>query len=268
MDYVDRALDIVRRHINGPLFSYDAALVADPLYFICSTIAESESPMAREEDFNLCLHAMRRSGWAFTRSEDRERSLQVLWDITDHERHISLAEFNSNSPSITSNSGGSGSSSDEVSSCITIGARQDAAAFPSTSDSPAFTNTSSDSAFTPPALSLQDLGIPPIPVSMAEADEIAARTADQLLQEPIPSHCVQNQLLSTKPKFEPILHPSRAAFALRPVTEFLPQECGDEFVAPPNAMDDIAMSEISRESLTPMSYQLYETYTNGDDFLH
>lgn len=62
--------------MNGPLLSFDSALIADPLYLACELIAESDGS---KKDFSMCLRAMKSSNWAFSKSEQREQALMAIW---------------------------------------------------------------------------------------------------------------------------------------------------------------------------------------------
>lgn len=234
MDYLERVLAIVRRHKDGPLFSYDAALVADPLYFACLMVAER---LGHEEDFELCLNSMRQSKWAYTRVEDRGANLQLIWDGR-HERQT--VELNSIACSTDGSQSGRADRLDEV-----VGADngrvtcESGSRHKATSESPIFPSTASTHSSPP---SLHDFNIPAM---ILDGNKIMS--ADDL---------ASNLTLPSKRVPELLANSGRGAFALRPVTEFA--EC-DDFVVPPNAMDDGEM--------TPQSHQLYETYTNGDYFL-
>jgi len=235
MDYLERVLAIVRRHKDGPLFSYDAALVADPLYFACLMVSEC---LGREEDFELCRNAMGQSKWAYTRVEDRRANLQLIWDGR-HERQT--VELNSVACSTDGSQSGSADRLNEVVSADSgRGTCESGSRHKATSESPIFPSTESTHSSPP---SLHDFNIPAM---ILDGNKIMS-TDDLASNLIMPSKRIPESLANDS---------GRGAFVLRPVTGFA--EC-DDFVVPLNAMDDGEM--------TPQSHQLYETYTNGDYFL-
>ena len=230
MDYLERVLAIVRRHKDGPLFSYDAALVADPLYFACLMVAEC---LGHEDDFKLCLNAMQQSKWAYARVEARRVNLQLIWDGR-HERQV--VEWNSAACSATDGSQSGRADRLDEATCGSGSRHKD------TSESPIFPSTESTQS-SPPCL--HDFNIPAM---ILDGKEITS--ADNLANLTLPSKRMPGRGL------EILASTEQSTFTLRPVTEFA--EC-DDFVVPPNAMDDGEM--------TPQTHQLYETYTNGEYFL-
>ncbi|KAI5122045.1 hypothetical protein M0805_006030 [Coniferiporia weirii] len=68
---------IVRRHLGTPFFEYDASLVRDGCFYAGLLLAGESGT---EEEVNACIQALRDMRWAFSKSEERERSLKVVWE--------------------------------------------------------------------------------------------------------------------------------------------------------------------------------------------
>jgi hypothetical protein len=231
--YLDSILEIVKRNLDGPLFSHDAALVADPLYFACVMIAETGG---REEDFNLCLNALQRSQWTYTRAGDRLHKLMAIWDER-LDRSVGGMLSSASSPASENVLGVSGKL-DNAGSPIVF---TDVHGTPSSSyDSPVL--PASDSAhFFPP--SARDFGIP---APMVVGEDVMK--VDQLLA---------NFDVPAKPTSGAAPFRLPSAFPLRPVSEFVDHD-GPGVTS--RGMDH-------DRGTTPRSEQLYEAYTNADYFL-
>ena len=61
------------------LFQFDASLVRDGIFFAGFLLA-SEVDVAREGDLEYCLSALREMRWAFSKSEEREHNLTMVWE--------------------------------------------------------------------------------------------------------------------------------------------------------------------------------------------
>lgn len=79
---------IIRDHDpHGPnrhFFSYDASIVRDGCFFAAILLATSDSHFGTTEDLrrdiDACINALRAMRWAFSRSEERERSIEHEWE--------------------------------------------------------------------------------------------------------------------------------------------------------------------------------------------
>jgi len=66
----------VLRIVRSSDFSLDTSLTRDGLLFAAFLIIEKDGP---EEDFALCLSALRRYRWVYSKSETRESTLRSMW---------------------------------------------------------------------------------------------------------------------------------------------------------------------------------------------
>ncbi|THG93549.1 hypothetical protein EW145_g8349, partial [Phellinidium pouzarii] len=68
---------IVRRQLGTSFFEYDASLVRDGCFYAGLLLAgESGS----EEEVKTCLQALREMRWAFSKGEEREHTLRMVWE--------------------------------------------------------------------------------------------------------------------------------------------------------------------------------------------
>lgn len=68
---------IVRRHLGTSFFRYDASLVRDGCFFAGLLLAGDSGT---DEEINTCLQALREMRWAFSKSEEREHTLNMVWE--------------------------------------------------------------------------------------------------------------------------------------------------------------------------------------------
>lgn len=70
-------INIARRHIGSSFFEYDASLVRDGC-FLAGVLLAGDS--GTEEELNTCLQALRDMRWAFSKSDEREHTLKMVWE--------------------------------------------------------------------------------------------------------------------------------------------------------------------------------------------
>lgn len=90
-------INIVHRHLGTPFFEYDASLVRDGCFFAGVLLAGSSGS---EEEVNTCLQALHSMRWAFSKSEEREQALKLVWDqrMTSENQRRSEGELRRNDP--------------------------------------------------------------------------------------------------------------------------------------------------------------------------
>lgn len=70
-------VSILRRNMGSPFHLFDAALVRNGCFFAAFVLAgESGS----REDVETCLQALREMRWAFSKSEEREQTVRMVWE--------------------------------------------------------------------------------------------------------------------------------------------------------------------------------------------
>ncbi|GBE82350.1 hypothetical protein SCP_0407340 [Sparassis crispa] len=70
-------VSILRRNIGQQLFKYDAALIRDGCFFAGFLLAGESG---NGEDIETCLHALNEMHWAFSKSEEREQTVRMVWE--------------------------------------------------------------------------------------------------------------------------------------------------------------------------------------------
>ncbi|KAH9946221.1 uncharacterized protein BXZ73DRAFT_86390 [Epithele typhae] len=74
---VRHVVNILRKNIGSAFFQYDAALVRDGCFFAGFLLAgESGS----REDVEVCITALSEMRWAFSKTEERQRTLRLVWE--------------------------------------------------------------------------------------------------------------------------------------------------------------------------------------------
>ncbi|KAH9039040.1 hypothetical protein EDB84DRAFT_1478375 [Lactarius hengduanensis] len=76
-EVVRRVIVIIRQHLGTPLFEYDASLVRDGCFFAGFLLAGEGGS---DEDVQICLQALRQMRWAFSKSEEREKTVRMVWE--------------------------------------------------------------------------------------------------------------------------------------------------------------------------------------------
>ncbi|KAI0957620.1 hypothetical protein AcW1_005952 [Taiwanofungus camphoratus] len=70
-------VSILRRNVGTQLFQFDAALIRDGCLFAGFLLAgESGS----NEDIEICLQALSEMRWAFSKSDEREQTVRMIWE--------------------------------------------------------------------------------------------------------------------------------------------------------------------------------------------
>ena len=76
-EVVRRVIVIIRQHLGTPFFEYDASLVRDGCFFAGFLLAGEGGS---DEDVQVCLQALRQMRWAFSKSEEREKTVRMVWE--------------------------------------------------------------------------------------------------------------------------------------------------------------------------------------------
>lgn len=102
---------IVRRHLGSSFFEFDASLVRDGCFYAGLLLAGESGT---EEEVHTCLQALRDMRWAFSKSEEREHTLQMVWEqrLTAESqrgagtnfRRMEKQDFSGSTPSFSSTS--------------------------------------------------------------------------------------------------------------------------------------------------------------------
>lgn len=77
MYLVQAVLSIIKRNLGTSFFQYDAFIVRDGVFFAGFLLA-SEG-VGEANDVNFCLSALREMRWAFSKSEEREHTIRMIW---------------------------------------------------------------------------------------------------------------------------------------------------------------------------------------------
>ncbi|EIN07736.1 hypothetical protein PUNSTDRAFT_126687 [Punctularia strigosozonata HHB-11173 SS5] len=107
-----RVVRIIRHHFashNGdpPFFAYDASLMRDGCFFAAFLLASDDSGAyagGEDEltaDIEICLRALRAMRWGFSKSEEREGTVRMVWEATRRkrlERASALLQQNAQNP--------------------------------------------------------------------------------------------------------------------------------------------------------------------------
>jgi hypothetical protein len=76
-EVVQRVVVIIRQHLGTPFFEYDASLVRDGCFFAGFLLAGEGGS---DEDVQTCLQALRQMRWAFSKGEEREKTVRMVWE--------------------------------------------------------------------------------------------------------------------------------------------------------------------------------------------
>ncbi|KAI0306791.1 hypothetical protein B0F90DRAFT_1693299 [Multifurca ochricompacta] len=76
-EVVRRVIVIIRQHLGSSFFEYDASLVRDGCFFAGFLLAGEGGS---DEDVQICLQALRQMRWAFSKSEEREKTVRMVWE--------------------------------------------------------------------------------------------------------------------------------------------------------------------------------------------
>ena len=76
--YLVRAVgSIIKQHLGTSFFQYDAFQIRDGVFFAGLLLANDG--IGSMEDINLCVSALREMRWAYSKSEEREQSVRMVW---------------------------------------------------------------------------------------------------------------------------------------------------------------------------------------------
>ena len=70
---------LIRQHLGTSFFQYDASQVRDGVLFAGLLLANDGIGSA--EDIDLCVSALREMRWAYSKSEEREQSIRMAWQV-------------------------------------------------------------------------------------------------------------------------------------------------------------------------------------------
>jgi len=76
-EVVRRVVVIIRQHLGTPFFEYDASLARDGCFFAGFLLAGEGGS---DEDVQTCLRALRQMRWAFSKGEEREKTVRMIWE--------------------------------------------------------------------------------------------------------------------------------------------------------------------------------------------
>jgi hypothetical protein len=76
-EVVQRVVIIIRQQLGTPFFEYDASLVRDGCFFAGFLLAGEGGS---DEDVQTCLQALRQMRWAFSKGEEREKTVRMVWE--------------------------------------------------------------------------------------------------------------------------------------------------------------------------------------------
>ena len=90
-------VEIIRQHLGTDFFKLDASLVRDGCFFAGVLLAGSTGT---EEQVKTCLQAFRDMRWAFSKSEEREHTLKMVWEsrLTAESQRRTEAELRRSDP--------------------------------------------------------------------------------------------------------------------------------------------------------------------------
>jgi hypothetical protein len=76
--YLVRAVgSLIKQHLGTSFFQYDAFQIRDGVFFAGLLLANDG--IGSMEDINLCVSALREMRWAYSKSEEREQSIRMVW---------------------------------------------------------------------------------------------------------------------------------------------------------------------------------------------
>nr|VWO98786.1 cAMP-dependent protein kinase catalytic subunit [Ganoderma boninense] len=93
---VRHVVTILRRNLGSPFFQFDAALVRDGCFFAGFLLAGESGT---REDVEVCLAALSEMRWAFSKSDERQRTVRLVWDARASQSRGQSSRSFSSSPS-------------------------------------------------------------------------------------------------------------------------------------------------------------------------
>ena len=94
-EVVRRVVVIIRQHLGTPFFEYDASLVRDGCFFAGFLLAGEGGS---DDDVQTCLQALREMRWAYSKGEEREKTIRMIWESRKGSNTRSCASI---SPTLT-----------------------------------------------------------------------------------------------------------------------------------------------------------------------
>lgn len=96
-------VQIVRKLLGNGVFEYDASLVRDGCFYAGVSLAGESGT---EDEVKTCIQALREMRWAFSKSDEREHTLKMVWDqrISTERRRLELRRNELSIPDSTSTS--------------------------------------------------------------------------------------------------------------------------------------------------------------------
>ncbi|CDO70783.1 hypothetical protein BN946_scf184798.g98 [Trametes cinnabarina] len=92
---VRHVVTILRRNLGSPFFQYDAALVRDGCFY-ASFLLAGES--GTREEVEICLRALSEMRWAFSKNDEREHTVRLVWEARATNGRAQSARSFSSSP--------------------------------------------------------------------------------------------------------------------------------------------------------------------------
>jgi len=74
---IRHVVSILRRNLGTQFFQFDAALIRDGCFYAGFLLAAESG---NGDDIETCLQALREMRWTFSKSEDREQTLRMVWE--------------------------------------------------------------------------------------------------------------------------------------------------------------------------------------------
>ena len=71
-----KVVAIIKENLGTPFFEYDASLVRDGCFFAAVLLAKESGT---KEEVEVCLQAMQEMRWAFSKSDERTSTVQMMW---------------------------------------------------------------------------------------------------------------------------------------------------------------------------------------------
>ncbi|TBU32375.1 hypothetical protein BD309DRAFT_879221 [Dichomitus squalens] len=93
---VRHVVTILRRNLGSPFFQYDAALVRDGCFFAGFLLAGENGT---RDDVEVCLAALSEMKWAFSKNDERQRTVRLVWDARASQTRGQSSRNFSSSPS-------------------------------------------------------------------------------------------------------------------------------------------------------------------------
>lgn len=93
---VRQVVTILRKNLGTPFFQYDAALVRDGCFFAGFLLAGESGT---RDDVEVCLAALSEMRWAYSKTDERQRTVRLVWDARAAQSRGPTSRGFSSSPS-------------------------------------------------------------------------------------------------------------------------------------------------------------------------